>query len=231
MMMVAEERAPGRREIEDLLPWHAAGTLNHRDAVRVEEALARDPDLAHHFEVVREELAATINLNETLGAPSARAMEKLFASIDAEPVRSRSIGSDFSLKITDFLSRLAPRTVAWAAAAAAVAIVLQAGVIANLYVGQRSYEVAGVQPQQQVHHRTAAAVDARADALIRFAPQASADEMTKFLESYKATVVDGPMSGGLYRIRIANTSKDELNRIIARMQENKAVVGFVGTAQ
>ena len=149
MMMVAEERAPGRRDIEDLLPWHAAGTLNHRDAVRVEEALARDPDLAHHFEVVREELAATINLNESLGAPSARAMERLFAAIDAEPVRSRSIGSNLSLKITDFFSRLAPRTVAWAAAAAAVALVLQAGVIANLYVGQRTFEVAGVHPAQR----------------------------------------------------------------------------------
>ena len=227
MMMVAEERAHGRREIEDLLPWHAAGTLNHRDAVRVEEALARDPDLAHHFEVVREELAATINLNESLGAPSARAMERLFAAIDAEPVRSRSIGSIFNLKITDFFSRLAPRTVAWAAAAAALAIVLQAGVIANLYVGQRTFEVAGAHPA----HRAATADVARADALIRFAPQASADDVTKFLESNKATLVDGPMSGGLYRIRIANTSKDELNRIITRMQENRAVVGFVGTAQ
>ena len=33
-------------EIEMLLPWHAAGTLNARDARRVEEALARDPELA-----------------------------------------------------------------------------------------------------------------------------------------------------------------------------------------
>src|SRR5438552_2806849 len=33
-------------EIEMLLPWHAAGTLNARDARRVDEALARDPELA-----------------------------------------------------------------------------------------------------------------------------------------------------------------------------------------
>ena len=225
MMMVAEERAPGRREIEDLLPWHAAGTLNHRDAVRVEEALARDPDLAHHFEVVREELAATINLNESLGAPSARAMEKLFTAIDAEPARSRSVASAFGLRIADFFSRLAPRTLAWAATAAALAIVVQAGLLANVYLGQRTYQVAGIQQVQRAPEA------ARADALIRFAPQATADEVTKFLESHKATLVDGPVSGGLYSIRIANTSKDELNRTIARMQENRAVVGFVGTAQ
>ena len=70
-----------------LLPWHAAGTLNARDARRVDEALARDPELARQYAVIREEYAETIDLNESLGAPSARAMQKLFAAIDAEPAR------------------------------------------------------------------------------------------------------------------------------------------------
>ena len=33
-------------EIEMLLPFHAAGTLNARESRRVDEALARDPELA-----------------------------------------------------------------------------------------------------------------------------------------------------------------------------------------
>ena len=77
-------------EIEMLLPWHAAGTLNARDARRVDEALARDPELARQYAVIREEYAETIHLNESLGAPSARAMQKLFAAIDGEPVRKPS---------------------------------------------------------------------------------------------------------------------------------------------
>ena len=76
-------------DIEELLPWHAAGTLSRRDSQRVEEALARDPELARRYALVREELGETILLNETLGAPSAHAMEKLFAKIDAEPLASR----------------------------------------------------------------------------------------------------------------------------------------------
>jgi hypothetical protein len=75
-------------EIEALLPWHAAGTLSRRDADRVEQALAGDRELARRYDLVREELAETIHLNETLGAPSARAMEKLFAAIDAEEARA-----------------------------------------------------------------------------------------------------------------------------------------------
>ena len=73
-----------RHEIEALLPWHAAGTLSRRHADRVEQALADDCELARRYDLVRQELAETIHLNETLGVPSARAMEKLFAAIDAE---------------------------------------------------------------------------------------------------------------------------------------------------
>ena len=62
-----------RHEIEALLPWHAAGTLSCCDADRVEQALAGDCELARRYDLVRQELAETINLNEALGAPSARA--------------------------------------------------------------------------------------------------------------------------------------------------------------
>ena len=46
------EQEPG--EMEMLLPFHAAGTLNARDARRVEEALARDPGLARQYAVIQE---------------------------------------------------------------------------------------------------------------------------------------------------------------------------------
>src|SRR5712691_6735054 len=134
MNMINKE--PERHEIEALLPWHAAGTLNRRDTDRVEQALAGDRELARRYDLVREELAETIHLNETLGAPSSRAMEKLFAAIDAEeahtPRRRRSF--DLGGRISEFLSGFAPRTLAWSATAAAVAILLQAAVIASVVV-------------------------------------------------------------------------------------------------
>ena len=78
------DKQPERHEIEVLLPWYAAGTLSRREADLVERVLAGDSELARRYDVVRQELAETIHLNETLGAPSARAMEKLFAAIDIE---------------------------------------------------------------------------------------------------------------------------------------------------
>ena len=59
----------GRGDIEDLLPWHAAGTLSPHDTQRVQTALAEDPELARRYQLVREELAQTIHLNESVGAP------------------------------------------------------------------------------------------------------------------------------------------------------------------
>src|SRR5262245_6376614 len=85
--MTAINKQPERHEIEELLPWHATGTLSRRDADRVEQALAGDRELARRYEFVRQELAETTHLNETLGTPSARAMEKLFAAINAEEAR------------------------------------------------------------------------------------------------------------------------------------------------
>ena len=71
-------------DIEALLPWHAVGTLGRRDRQRVADALHDDAALAGHADLVREELAETIYLNESLGVPSPRAMERLMAAIDDE---------------------------------------------------------------------------------------------------------------------------------------------------
>ncbi len=77
-------------EIEALLPWYAAGTLNARDARRVEDALRQDAALQKQYAVIREESAETVALNEELGAPSSSALQKLMAAIDAEPARASS---------------------------------------------------------------------------------------------------------------------------------------------
>src|SRR5262244_4354974 len=105
-MIASRDKASDREDIEALLPWHAAGTLSRRDAERVEQALSQDAELARRFELVREELAETIHLNETLGAPSARAMQTLFAAIEQEgAASSRSRASfDFGGRIVEFVS-------------------------------------------------------------------------------------------------------------------------------
>src|ERR1700743_2955346 len=133
-MNMTSEKVDDRDEIESLLPWHAVGTLSRRDAERVERALASDAELARRFALVREELSETIHLNESLGAPSARAMEKLFNAIEAEGAikRKPALGFDLRTRVSEFFASFAPRTLAYASGAAALVILLQAGVIGGM---------------------------------------------------------------------------------------------------
>jgi hypothetical protein len=224
MNMINKE--PERHEIEALLPWHAAGTLNRRDADRVEQALAGDRELSRRYDLVREELAETIHLNETLGAPSARAMEKLFAAIDAEEARAprRQRSFDFAARVSEFLSGFAPRTLAWSAAAAAVAILLQAAVITSVVVKDSapgSYKVANAGSSEGSF------------LAVRFAPQATATEITNFLGAYKATVVEGPKQFGMYTIKLSETKLpvEEVSKTIRQMQEESKIVSLVAVKE
>jgi hypothetical protein len=224
MNAIKQEEAP-QGDVEALLPWHAAGTLSRRDAQRVEEALARDPELARRYDLVREELGETIHLNETLGAPSARAMEKLFAKIDAEPARKPARSFSLGARVSEWFASLTPRTLALSASVAVLAILLQAGFIADVVLKDRSAE-----------YGTASAPTTDPGVgeftLIRFAPQASADDITKFLAANKLQVAAGPVAGGFYRVRVADTKlpKEELGRIVKKLQDDK-VVSFIATVQ
>jgi len=214
-------------EIEMLLPWHAAGTLNPRDARRVDEALARDPELARQYAVIREEYAETIHLNESLGAPSARAMQKLFAAIDGEPARSHASASlGISARLSAFFASLSPRTLAWSASLGALALLLQAGVIGAVLVKNQSagsFQTASLstsEPATRAFGPTAPPIRA----LVRFAPEARLADITALLDSYQASIIDGGKSG-LFRLQFGTRplSKDEAASLLSKLQGEKIV--------
>ena len=211
-------------EVEMLLPWHAAGTLNARDARRVEDALARDPELAKQYAVIREEYAETIRLNESLGAPSARAMQKLFTAIDGEPVRRLSMSLDISSGIAGFFASLSPRTLAWSASLGALALLLQAGVIGAVLVKNQSasFQTASLSTNESITRDLGSAALPRA--LVRFAPDARVADITSLLDNYQASIVDG-VKGGMFRLQFGNKtmSKDEVASLMSKLQREKIV--------
>lgn len=219
--MMTNEKLTEREEIESLLPWFAAGTLSRRDAERVERALASDAELARQFEMVREELGETIRANESLGAPSARALKSLFEKIDAEAPNRPTASFSLMGRVSAFIAGFSPRTLAYAGAAAAVAIVLQAAVITTSLVSQP--DSGGF---RTVAIERGAAGEQGAFAQVRFNPQATAADITSFLETNKASIVSGPAPGtGMYKVKVSMTTlpKEQLDEIVRRMQQNKAV--------
>jgi hypothetical protein len=222
------QQEPG--EIEALLPWHAAGTLSARDTRRVDNALARDPVLAKQYAAIREEYAETIALNEDLGAPSSRALHKLFAAIDAEPMRKPSVSLGISAPIAEFFSRLSPRALAYAAALGAVALLLQAGVIGAFVAKQQTGTlqtaslsgptVAGP-PGQQTPPR----------AFVRFVPDARASDITAFLDANQAAIIDSSQ-GGMFRLQFGDKpmSRQEIAGLITRLQ-TEMIISLAAPAQ
>jgi hypothetical protein len=216
------EREPS--EIEMLLPWHAAGTLNARDSRRVDDALARDPELARQYAAIREEYAETIHLNESLGAPSARAMQKLFAAIDAEPVRRPQASLNIAARFTGFFASLSPRTLAWSASLGAVLLLLQAGLIGAVLTNKQSgsFETASLSNNESITRDLGAATLPRA--LVRFAPDARVTDITALLDKYQASIIDGG-KGGVFRLQFGNRTmtKGEVADLLGRLQSEKTV--------
>jgi anti-sigma-K factor RskA len=209
-------------DIEALLPWYAAGTLDAREADQVEAALSTDPELARRFDMVREEMTETILLNEALGVPSARVMENLFKAIDKErkAARAPAVGSSLGAWLADLFT---PRSFAFAAGAAAIVILLQAGVITKLVLQPTPSDVNGGGPYGTASAGLPAAGESGAFVLVRFAPQASIADITRFLDAHDAVIVDGPRPGGpagMYRVRVADMplAKDQLDQVAKDFQ-------------
>jgi len=211
-------------DVELLLPWHAAGTLSRRDAARVEQALANDNELAARYELVREELGEAIRLNENLGAPSARTMEALFAKIDAEPKREMKSTFQLGAWLTEMFASFSPRTLAYGATAAALAIVLQAGILAGVFVKHGTVGGPDLASVQDTQH--AAYVN------IRFTPDASVADITRFLTGNKAVIVQSPDgTDGFFKVRVANKAMtdEELSAVRKTLRTNPAI-DFVAEA-
>ena len=229
---VLEQEPHEPSEIEMLLPWHAAGTLNVHDARRVDEALARDPELAKQYAIIQEEYAETIHLNESLGAPSTRAMQKLFVAIDGEPARrtSGSTGISISARIAGFFVSLSPQTLVWSAGLGALALLLQAGVIGAVLMRDQpaSFQTASLSTNEPITR--ALGPEAAPRALVRFAPDARVADITALLDNYHASIVDGA-KGGLFRLQFGTKamSKDEIAGLMSKLQSEKIVSLAVAT--
>lgn len=214
-----------RREVEELLPWYVAGTLSRTEQRRVADAIANDPRLATAYQSVREELVGTVELNEALGTPSERTREKLFANLDSEPARRPVRSPGIVQRVSEFLASLTPRTLAWSAGAAALVIVVQASVIGDAFLNRpaNQFQTASGPGEEKAEG---------VFAIVQFAPDASVSDITKLLESNNASIASGPAAGNLYRVRLGNAglAREEIDKVIARLQQEKAI-RFIAPAE
>jgi hypothetical protein len=105
-------------------------------------------------------------------------------------------------------------------AVAIVAVLVQAGVkTATVNQTTRGYELASATVESTV-------------LAVRFVPNASLVEIAKFLDTYKASLFDGPAPGGFYKLRVGTISlpQKDMKSLIDRMAK-ETVVEFVAAVQ
>jgi anti-sigma factor RsiW len=190
-------------EIEAMLPWLVTGKLTLAETARVTRYLETHPEAAAHVALARDEQHATVSGNEVIAAPSTAALDRLMTTIARTPQpRHLSVPSPASVwdKIAGFVSSLSPKSLGIAAAAAAIALVVQAAAIGVLMTRDGGgYETASGPP---------AGTGESVYALVTLQPGIAASALTAALRDLGGAIVEGPRSDGHYRLRVAGKAAD-----------------------
>ena len=216
-----------REEIELLLPWYVAGTLEPDEAARVAAYIAAHPELEDHMSAVREEMDETIGVNEAMGSPSAGAIDRLMAQIAEEnpaALRSESAGGGLVWNLLDWFADLSPRAVAMGATLAVAVIFAQA-----ITLGVVMRDDGGKFQSATGNGETPASSGTLA--IVGFAQGATMEEDGAFLTTFGASIVGGPKAGGLYTVRLTDEvlPDDERDALLERVRVDP-LVRFVGPA-
>lgn len=224
---MTEPHTIDRDEVEKLLPWYVAGTLDAADMTRVEAFLSTTSEFDTQIASIREDLGEAILANESIHGPEAGALERLMAKIDEEPSQAsllRSSTSGLFSGIENFLRSLSPGRLGFAAMAAALLIAIQAGLLgSNLLQTGATYETAGGQPRQ-----TSGTV-----LLIKFKADADIGAISTFLTTNKARILSGPENGAFFKIgveteKLAVAARDAL---VKRMEKQTELVEVIVPSQ
>lgn len=208
-----------REELEMLMPWYVNGTLDRASTERIEAALLVDPALARSLELLREDSDAAVALAEADELPAS--MEARFqAQLDAaaaedarsaarEAVRPGPLAR-FGGWVGDLVLSAPPRGLALATAAAALVVLLQTGVIVSMFG-------AGEGPG----FRTASGETGQAGpaVLVQFAAGADLGEIAAFLDENGGRIVDGPLPGGLFKLRFQESEERGSQELAAELRE------------
>lgn len=213
-------------EIAALLPWYVSGKISAADKARVDAYAKLHPEVLGHIALARDEADIVFADNAAIHAPR-DALLRLQQSVASSPA-ARLHGMKASLidRIGVWLSELTPRQLAYAGTAAALAIAVQAASIGSLLSTSPSnngYQTATGPP---------ASADKGTFALVAFQPATPQSTLTAFLADNKFVIVDGPKSGGMYRVRISEKPLHDAEResVLAKIKARADLVAFAALA-
>ncbi len=217
-----------REALELLLPWYAAGTLEEEERRRVEAALESDAGLADSLALVRQDREAALELIAEEPVPTSMAA-RFEAALNATPHPAethqarpaRSLQEGPLARFGAWLSQLlSPPRLAVAALAAALLIAVQAGLLVSLIgTGEDGNGFTVASEEDEGAQAGGLAV------LVQFAPDLDMAALAAFLDRAGGRIVDGPLPGGLFKLRFAEAADQDA--LAARLRAEPALFALV----
>lgn len=213
-------------DIAALLPWYVSGKISAADKARVDAYAKLHPEVLDHITLARDEADIVFGENAAIHAPRDAIVRLQKSLANAPSARLHAVQAGVVDRIGGWLSALAPRQLAYAGVAAALAIAVQAASIGSLLSNQPSstgYQTASG-PGGELSKGTFA--------LVAFQPAAPQSTVTAFLASNNFIIVDGPKTGGIYRLRVSETAltQADIDAAIAKLKARGDLVSFVSAA-
>ncbi|TIP24545.1 MAG: anti-sigma factor [Mesorhizobium sp.] len=200
--MSAAEKMSRRDEMETLLPFYLNGSLEGAELEAVEEWLATDPAALAALGEAEAEFSSTAASNEAI-RPPADALSRFARALDAEagPARAPAAASWLARVWGRFMA--VPAGVAWAAAAALLALVVvqsfeQPGGIDS------DFEIAGQQGD----------LAKMPFALVKFKPDARMADIVAFLGEHQLKIAGGPTAEGVFRLGIPAATAANYEKVL-----------------
>ena len=187
-----------RDELEALLPFYLNGTLDGADLAVVEDWLATDPSAAAALEEAEAEFSGASAANDAIRPPT-DALSRFSKALDAEAGPARAAAPSVFARLWEGFMAI-PASVAWAAAAAAVALVLVQTVMQP--GGRGPVEIAGTGQADMPF------------ALVTFKADARLADVAAFLSGQDATIISGPAAGGVFKVGIPAETTADYDRIV-----------------
>jgi anti-sigma factor RsiW len=211
-----------RHDIELLLPWYATGKLDAGDRARVERWLQTDPQLQLQLKVIRNERDDVSLQSDAVRVPAALTVERTMQAVASASPSAPLHGFVQALKAVLSGSLGAP--LRWTAAAAALALVVQATAIGLLLTSKSDGTYVPASGPT-----TTAPAQAGTFVLVRFADTATAREISQVLSESEASIVEGPRAGAMYKVRIGPETLPSVTRDqrIAALRARAGLVTFV----
>lgn len=214
-------------ELAELLPWYVNGTLDEETMAAIDRACQTDPDLERNLQRALEDQAAAIELADADPVPQSitarfeAQLDREIADSQKVPAATPGLLERLGNWVQDTLLAGSRPRLAFAAVAAAAIILLQSGAIVSLFLTD----------SQNAQLDLASGKDAAGGAeivyLVQLNPEAVVSDLTAFLEAQGGNIIDGPLSGGMFRIGFTAAEGVTAETIKSKLDAEKSLFTLV----